>query len=172
MIYLFTGNGKGKTTAALGQAIRTLGDGKKVLMIQFIKGPWISGEDKIWKKLYPDFEIIKGGKGFIGIMGDKLPRIVHEKAAEETLEKFCEAINSNKYDLVVADEIHNALYLNLIKIDKVLKILKNAPQDIDIILTGRNAPRKLLDLADLVTEMKEIKHPYNTGKKGKFGLEF
>ena len=88
MLYIFTGNGKGKTTAALGAALRAVGDGKKVLMIQFIKGPWPSGEDESHKKLLPDFELRKRGKGFVGILNDTLPREEHELSAQDALREI------------------------------------------------------------------------------------
>lgn len=169
MIIVFTGNGKGKTTASLGQAIRTLGEGKKVIMIQFIKGPWISGEDEFIPKFKihnSKFRIIKGGKGFIGIMGDKLPRSVHKKAAQKTLKLAEKTILGKKYDLVILDEVNVAAGLKLISEKDILKMLKMIPRGIDVVLTGRNAPQKLLDLADIATEMKEIKYKFRPVKRG------
>src|SRR5882724_5451752 len=104
MIIVFTGNGKGKTTAALGQAVRVLGRGKKVLMIQCIKGPWKSGEDGFARAFHipPErFEIRKMGLGFVGILGDKLPRAAHEEAARKALAIFREELISNKWDLLI-----------------------------------------------------------------------
>lgn len=165
MIIVFTGNGKGKTTAALGQAIRALGEKKKAIMLQFIKGPWISGEDKFFAK-NSLFKIIKGGKGFVGIMNDRLPRSIHKKAAEKTLNFTEKIIKSKKYDLVILDEINVAISLKLINKNKVLKILKNLPPEIDLILTGRNAPKEFIKLADIATEMKEIKYKKREAKTG------
>ncbi len=186
MIIVYTGNGKGKTTAALGQAIRALGEGKKVIMIQFIKGPWVSGEDYLISKIknqksklqsknkklteelkkFYNFQIIKGGKGFVGIMGDRLPRSVHKKAAQKTLKLAEKIILSKKYDLVILDEVNVAISLKLISENDILKILKKAPQGTDIILTGRNAPQKFIYLADIATEMKEIKYKFGPVKRG------
>src|SRR3989338_4524888 len=123
MLYIFTGNGKGKTTAALGQAVRAVGEGKKVLMVQFIKGPWKSGEDFLAKGLEPNFKLVKMGKGFVGIMGDTLPREEHEKAAEDALAYVRKEIESGKWDIVILDEVNNAVSLNLISKEKVLKML-------------------------------------------------
>ncbi|MBI5401476.1 cob(I)yrinic acid a,c-diamide adenosyltransferase [Candidatus Wolfebacteria bacterium] len=177
MILVMTGNGKGKTTAALGQAIRALGEGKKVLMVQFIKGPWISGEDKFISNLKSqkskiNFEIIKTGKGFVGILDDKLPIIEHKKVAVEGLKLASKEIKSKKWDLIILDEINNAVNLKLIKAADVLKIIKNLSEDTDIIMTGRDAPKSFIKIADIVTEMREIKHIYRKGALAKKGIEF
>lgn len=176
MLYIFTGNGKGKTTAALGQAMRAVGEGKRVLMVQFIKGPWKSGEDFLAKGLEPNFKLVKMGKGFVGIMGDTLPREEHEKAAEEALEYAKKEIESGNWDIVILDEINNAVSLGLVTKEKVLELvgLVNQPtsKPEHLVLTGRDAPREFIDRADLVTEMRDIKHPYSKGVKGKRGLEY
>ncbi len=173
MIIIFTGNGKGKTTAALGQAMRALGQGKKVLIIQFIKGGWISGEHKFAEKFQipkSRFKIIPAGKGFVGICGDKLPFSVHKKAAQNALNLAKKAIKSKKLDLIILDEINVAINLGLIKANEVLEVLKSSSAD--VILTGRLAPKSFIQKADLVTEMKEIKHPFKKGEIGKIGIEF
>lgn len=175
MTIVFTGNGKGKTTAALGQMVRVLGRGKRALMIQFIKGPWRAGEDEFVKK-FPisnsPFLIKKMGKGFVGIMGDKLPREEHEKAAQEGLEYARGQIASNGWDLIVLDEVNVAVSLGLLKAEDVLEAVRRAPEKKLVILTGRNAPQKFIEAADLVTEMKEIKHPFQEGKAGEEIIEF
>lgn len=175
MIIVFTGNGKGKTTAALGSAMRALGQGRCVLMIQFIKGPWISGEDRFAKRFKIQdsrFKIVKGGKGFVGILGDSYPRKVHIDATKKTLKLAEKAIKSNKWDLIILDEVNVAVDLELIKAADVLKILKGIPEEKIVILTGRNAPKEFIKKADLVTEMREIKHPFQKGKKAKLAVEF
>ncbi len=189
MILVFTGNGKGKTTAALGQAIRALGQGKKVLIIQFIKGPWKSGEDIFARKLRTTdykhkLQIIKTGKGFVKILGDKLPLKDHQKAAREGLKIAEQKIKSKKYDLIILDEINNTIDLKLVSAKDVLKILKpirvnprsnqrKSATSPDVILTGRNAPKSFIKIADLVTEMKEIKHPFQKNKKSaRAGIDF
>ena len=171
MILVFTGNGKGKTTAAIGQAVRAVGQGKRAVIIKFIKGPWVSGEDNFAKK-NSKLEIIRTGKGFVKILGDKLPFSDHKKAAEEGLKIADQAIKNKKYDLIILDEINNAVELKLVSAKKVLDILKNLPSGIDVILTGRNAPKSFIQKADLVTEMKEIKHAFNKGALAKKGLEY
>lgn len=191
MIIVFTGDGKGKTTAALGQAIRTLGRGRRVLMIQFIKGPWRSGEDEFVDKFkrqkakfknkegfladlenFYDFEIKKMGLGFVGILGDSLPREEHEKAASEALQYFEKVQKEGKHDLIILDEINVAISLGLIGVSGVLRVVKETPDEKFVILTGRNAPKELIEVAHLVTEMKEVKHPFNDGKLAKIALDF
>lgn len=176
MIYVFTGNGKGKTTSALGQAMRSVGEGKKVLMVQFIKGPWKSGEDAIEIKSpeFPKgkFKLVKMGKGFVGILNDTLPREEHKKAAEEALEFAKKEAGSGNWDILILDEINNAVALNLIQKDSVLELINSLSPSTHLILTGRDAPQEFIDKADLVTEMKDIKHPYYEGTKAKRGLEY
>ncbi len=175
MLIIFTGNGKGKTTAALGQAARMVGRGKKALMIQFIKGPWKSGEDKVIiqkPENQPGFELRKRGLGFVGILGDSLPIEEHQKAAESALREAETEIQKNTWDLIILDEINNATHLNLITADEVLGVIKKLPKEKFIILTGRDAPEAFIKAADLVTEMREIKHPFNDGVMAKIALEF
>lgn len=175
MLYIFTGNGKGKTTAALGQAMRAVGEGKKVLMVQFIKGPWKSGEDDFLPKFKvpsSKFQIMKMGKGFVGIMGDKLPREEHEKAAQDALMYAKKEIESGNWDVVILDEINNAVSLDLISKEKVLDLINSPLPTYHLIFTGRDAPQEFINRADLVTEMRDIKHPYDKGIKGKRGLEY
>ncbi|MEK7576768.1 MAG: cob(I)yrinic acid a,c-diamide adenosyltransferase [Patescibacteria group bacterium] len=173
MLYIFTGNGKGKTTAALGAALRAVGDGKKVLMIQFIKGPWPSGEDESHKKLLPDFELRKRGKGFVGILNDTLPREEHERAAQDALRELIQEAESGRWNIIIADEINNALDLGLINEEMVLRYIEvGREKKIDLIFTGRGAKQSLIDKADLVTEVRDIKHPFHDGKKARRGIEY
>ena len=202
MLIVFTGNGKGKTTAALGQAVRTVGRGKNVLMIQFIKGPWKSGEDfvEIVKKGKagdpsthststsamssvpngsgqansgsPTFKLVKMGLGFVGILGDKLPKEEHAKAAKKALEYAKEQIANNLWHMVILDEVNVATSIGLLTPQEVLETVKDLPPEKFVIFTGRGAPQEFIDRADLVTEMKEIKHPFNDGKLAKIAMEF
>ena len=138
-------------------------------MIQFVKGPWRSGEDEFISKFKipkNKFRVIKGGKGFVGIMGDRLPRSIHKKTARDTLKFAKKTILSKKYDLVILDEMNVAVGLKLISENDVLKVLRKVPNSIDVILSGRNAPKKLVDLADIATEMKEIKYKFRPSKQG------
>lgn len=171
MIIVNTGDGKGKTTAALGQALRAVGEGKKVLMIQFIKGPWKSGEDESYK-LLPNFEIRKMGRGFVGILGDPLPRKLHEEAALRALALARVEAASGTWDILILDEIHNAIELQLISLEDVLDFIHTYPKERHLILTGRNAAPEMIQYADLVTEMKDVKHPYYEGIKAKRGIEY
>ena len=173
MLYIFTGNGKGKTTAALGSALRAVGEGKRVLMVQFIKGPWKSGEDFFAKELEPHFRLVKMGKGFVGILGDTLPRQEHEQAAEDALAYAKKEAVSGNWDIVILDEVNNAIHLDLIGKEDVLDFVRAAKEKTEhIILTGRDAPQEIIDTADLVTEMRDIKHPFHHGTKAKRGLEY
>ena len=176
MLLIFTGNGKGKTTAALGQALRSVGEGKKVLMVQFIKGPWKSGEDDIGEKFQiprDKFQIVKMGKGFVGILGDKLLREEHEQAAEEALRYARTEMESRKWDIIILDEVNNAVALHLVPKEDVLAFAREAKEKLEhVIFTGRDAPKELIDIADLVTEMRDVKHPYEKGIKAKRGLEY
>ena len=173
MLYIFTGNGKGKTTAALGTAMRAVGEGKRVLMVQFIKGPWRSGEDFLARGLEPHFMLAKMGRGFVGILGDSLPREEHEKAASQALRFAHDEIESKKWDIVILDEVHNAIALHLISKEDALALVDFAADKIEhLILTGRDALPEFVEKADLVTEMCDVKHPYEKGIKGKRGLEY
>ena len=174
MIIILTGNGKGKTTSAIGQAIRALGQGKTVAMIQFIKAhTYPSGEDKILAKKFGNkFTYIKGGKGFVGILGDKFSKSAHKKAAQDTFAKAIKAIEGRKYNLIILDEIWIALYLRLITKQQTQKLIKSIPEDMDVVLTGRYAPKEFINQADLATECKELKHPYQKGAKPKKGVEY
>ena len=175
MIILFTGDGKGKTTASLGQMVRVVGRERSALMIQFIKGPWISGEDEFAKKydLPADrFVIRKMGLGFVGILGDPLPIEKHKEAARKALATFIEEKNSGKWHLIVLDEINVALSLGLLAIDDIVSAVKDYPDERILLLTGRGAPKELIDIADLATEMREIKHPFAQGGKARSTVEF
>lgn len=172
LVIVYTGKGKGKTTAALGMALRALGHGFKVVMVQFIKGEWFYGELSSSSKLEPDFELVAAGKGFVGIIDDDKPREDHVAAAKEALRISKEKIASGKYDIVILDEINYAVNLKLISVDDVLELIKIKPKHTTLVLTGNYANEKVIESADLVTEMREIKHPYKQGKKAKRGVDF
>ncbi len=181
MLIVFTGNGKGKTTASLGHAARTVGQGKNALMIQFIKGPWKSGEDfirivKNQKKMSdeptPEFKLVKMGLGFVGILGDTLPKTKHSEAAEEALNYFEKELAAKKWHLIILDEINVAVQLKLLKATVALKALKKVPLETLVILTGRGAPPSFIKAAHLITEMKEIKHPFAKGELAQIALDF
>ena len=169
---VYTGKGKGKTTAALGIALRAAGYEKKTCMIQFIKGSWHYGEMDSSKRLEPEFEMVAIGKGFVGIIDDKSPKEDHEKVAKEAIRISNEKIQSGNYDIVILDEINYAVNLNLISVDDVLNIIKRKPKEVNLVLTGNYAKDEVIKIADLVTEMKEIKHPFQKGIKAKEGIDF
>ena len=169
---VYTGKGKGKTTAALGIALRATGYKKKICMIQFIKGSWHYGEMESSKRLEPEFEMVAIGKGFVGIIDDKSPKEDHQEIAKEAIRISNEKIQSGKYDIVILDEINYAVNLNLISLDDVLDLIKSKPENVDLVLTGNYAKEEVIEVADLVTEMKEIKHPFQKGIKAKEGIDF
>jgi cob(I)alamin adenosyltransferase len=169
---VYTGKGKGKTTAALGIVLRAVGYEKKVCMIQFIKGSWHYGEMTSSKKLEPEFEMITVGKGFVGIIDDKTPKEDHKEIAKEAIKISNEKIQSGKYDIVILDEINYAVNLDLISVEDVLNLIKSKPQKVDLVLTGNYAKDEVIEIADLVTEMREIKHPFQRGIKAKKGIDF
>ena len=169
---VYTGGGKGKTSAALGLVLRAVGYNHKVCMVQFVKGSWHYGELDSAKSLEPEFELVTAGKGFVGIFDDKSPREDHVKAANEALMVGKEKILSGKYDVVILDEINYAIQLELVKLNDVLDVIKSKPPELDLVLTGNHAAEEIIELADLVTEMKEIKHPFKSGIKAKKGIDF
>ena len=172
LVIVYTGGGKGKTSAALGLVLRAVGYNHKVCMIQFVKGSWHYGELDSAKRLAPEFEMITAGKGFVGILDDKSPREDHVKAANDTLEISKEKMMSGKFDVVILDEINYALQLKLLNLDDVIDLIKSKPSELDLVLTGNHAAEEVIELADLVTEMKEIKHPFKSGIKAKKGIDF
>jgi len=170
LILLYTGNGKGKTTAALGQVLRAAGHGFKVAIIQFIKNMENTGEIKAAKKIFADhLEIFPMGSGFTW---DAKDQDELRQAAEKGWALAKEKINSGQYCMVILDELTYTLNYGLLDQEEVVSFLKQKPEPLHIIITGRDADDKLIDLADLVTEMKEIKHPYQNGVKAMKGIEF
>ncbi len=172
LIIIYYGNGKGKTTAALGVALRAIGYNHNVCMIQFIKGEWDYGELYSSNKLKPNFELIVTGKGFIGIIDDDHLIEEHIQSSKNALKIAREKISSKKYNTIILDEINYALKLNLITEKEVIDLLDSKPTELNIIMTGNYLPDKILEIADLVTEMKEVKHPYKKGIKAKKGIDF
>ena len=174
---MYTGNGKGKTTAALGAVLRALGHGWRVLVIQLFKGNWpvVFGENEMGKRLAPQLEVLQLGKGFVKHMGDKKPFEEHLAAAKEALRIAKERITSGVYDLIVLDEIIYAIDyagVQLVSVEEVLGLLDAKPASLHLILTGRNAPQAIIDRADLVTEMREIKHPWQQKIPAQLGIDY
>lgn len=168
LIMVYTGNGKGKTTAALGQAIRALGHGFRVFMIHFMKGREY-GEFNALQKM-GGLRIIRAGRDFF--VDRDNPDAIDIKMAREGLVVAREALLGNEYDMIVLDEINVAMDFNLITVDEVLEMLKHKTENVDVILTGRNAPPEIIDIADLVSDIKEVKHPYGYGIKMRKGIEY
>ena len=168
MVICFTGNGKGKTTAAFGLALRSVGWGKKVLIIQFLK-KWETGELKAIKQLSNLAIEQYGTKDFVD---PKKLRPIDFEEARRGLEKVKEEIRGGKWDLVILDEINVVVKFGLLKIEEVLNLIKSLPKNIDLVLTGRWAHPKIIEAADLVTEFKEVKHPFQKGIKAKPGIDY
>ena len=164
-----TGEGKGKTTAALGLALRAVGSGMRAIMIQFMKGTWKYGGLEAAKRLAPDFTILQMGEGFTWETKDRKKDVALSKKTWG----FCkETIQSKKYDLVILDEINYVLGYGFLDTKEVVDFLKKKPEELHLVLTGRNAPKELIEMADLVTEMKEVKHPFQKGIVAQRGIEF
>lgn len=172
LIIVYTGRGKGKTTAALGIVLRAVGHGFRVGMIQFIKGEWYYGELTSSKRLEPEFEMIAAGKGFVGIIDDDHPIEDHLNAAKQAVVLAKEKLASGDYDVMILDEINYAAKLKLISEQDILDIIAAKPQETSLVLTGNYALDSVIAIADLVTEMREIKHPYQQGIKAKKGIDF
>ncbi|OGW83439.1 MAG: cob(I)yrinic acid a,c-diamide adenosyltransferase [Omnitrophica bacterium RIFCSPLOWO2_01_FULL_45_10] len=167
LVQVYTGNGKGKTTAAIGLAIRAAGAGYKVYIQQFIKGR-IYSELKALSKI-KNIKAEQCGRGCF-IKGK--PTMLDKICAQSGLLRAEQIIMSGKYDLVILDEVNVALKLGLIECEKVIDIISRKPKDVEIVLTGRYCPSCILECADLVTEMREIKHPYKKGIPARRGIEY
>lgn len=172
LVIVYTGKGKGKTTAALGIVLRAVGHGYKVGMIQFIKGEWYYGELTSSRRLEPEFELIAAGRGFVGIIDDDHPIEDHQKAAKDAIEVAKQKIASGNYDVMILDEINYAAKLNLISQQDILDVIASRPEKTSLVLTGNYVPDAIMAAADLVTEMREIKHPFQRGVKAKKGIDF
>jgi len=168
LVVVNTGHGKGKTTAALGVVLRAWGRGMRVVIIQFVKTRTSNyGENRAAKKL--GIEMIPMGEGFTWLSKD----IEKDKAtAREAWELARRKISSGEYDVVVLDELTYPLTYGWIPVDEVIDALRQRPEGLHVIITGRDAPEELIDYADLVTEMREIKHPFQKGLKAQPGIEF
>jgi len=167
--HVYTGNGKGKTTAALGLELRSAGAGYKVYIGQFIKGMFYSELNILEKRLIENITIKQYGRGcFI----DRVPTSEDIECAIHGFDELEQIVKSCKYDVVILDEANIAMFFKLIPVDRFVKLIKEKPDTVELILTGRYAPDEILAVADLVTEMKEVKHYYNTlGVEAREGIE-
>lgn len=204
LIHVYTGEGKGKTTAALGLALRALGQGFKVCMIQFMKGGAYTGEYVAARNYLPNLEILQFGRPCIKqmkqmkikgyVLGKTKPEemydIIREDIVcgtcrycflnddvqrdyiEEGFNKALEVVLEKHHDLVILDEINVAIHLGFLNVELVLNLLANKPESVELVLTGRNAPEEILEMADLVTEMKMYKHYFEKGVPARRGIEY
>ena len=169
LVIVITGNGKGKTTSAFGQALRAVGQGYKVFIMQFMKGRDY-GEFVAAKKYLPRLTVRRSGLDSF-VMRDK-PAPVDVELARQGFELVKKAIVSGKYNMVILDEINVAIDFNLIPLEEMIRLIKNKPPGLDLILTGRYAAKEIIKLADTVSEVKEIKHHYTAGIKDRAGIEY
>jgi len=169
LIVSYFGNGKGKTTAALGLALRASGYNKKILIIQFVKGDWKTGEEKAVKRL-KTVKLIKSGAGFVGIQGDKKPLETHQKAAQKGLALAQKSLPN--YEIIILDEILGAIKGGLVKTSDVLKIIDLKPKNTILVLTGRPKIDPILKKSDLITQMRSIKHPFDKGELALQGIDY
>jgi cob(I)alamin adenosyltransferase len=172
IVLVITGNGKGKTTSALGMAVRACGHGLKVSIIQFMKGDLFAGEWEGIKRLAPQVEMIQTGKGFCGIQGNPYPKEEHRANAQEAIGLAMEKLTCGRWDMLILDEINNALHLGLVDTEQVLALLKKRPPLMHMVLTGRNAHPEVIELADTVSEVQEIKHAYRSDIEPQPGIDY
>jgi cob(I)alamin adenosyltransferase len=171
LIVVITGNGKGKTTAALGIAMRACGHGMRVCIIQFMKGDLYAGEWDGVKRMNCDIELHVTGKGFCGIQGNPYPWAEHRANAQDAIDLVREKL-AGSYDLLILDEINNALRLKLVDLEQVLDILAGKPPLMHLVLTGRDAHPQVLELADTASEVHELKHAYRQGIEPQPGIDY
>jgi cob(I)alamin adenosyltransferase len=171
LVIVNTGPGKGKTTAAMGTALRAVGNGMKVLMLQFLKGSWHYGELDAARAFGDKFVMKQMGRGFVKVGGAETdPQDI--RMVEAAWEEARQAINSGQWDLVILDEINYAISYGMLDPAKVVEALKHKPEQVHVILTGRNAHPTIVALADTVTEMKQVKHAYEQGVMAQRGIEY
>src|ERR1700747_3090168 len=171
LIIVHTGPGKGKTTAAMGTALRAVGQGMRVLMLQFLKGSWHYGELDAVQAFGDKFVMKQMGRGFVKV-GTEKPDPEDVRMVEEAWAEADRAILSGEWDMVVLDEINYAISYGMLDPAKVVETLKARPEMVHVILTGRNAHPSLVEIADTVTEMREVKHAYQKGILAQRGIEF
>ncbi len=168
-VQVYTGDGKGKTTASLGLGLRAWGHGRKVLYIQFMKGRINYGELEAAKKM-DGYDIIQMGRETF--VSKENPDPVDVKMAQDGFKLLQEKVASGEYDMIVADELNVALDFGLVDLAPVIELIKNKPQELELVITGRNAHPEVIGLADLVSEVREVKHHYQSGVKAREGVEY
>ena len=172
LVVVLTGYGKGKTSSALGMVVRACGHNMKICMVQFMKGDLFTGEWEAVKKMNCNVEIVATGMGFCGIQGNPYSHASHREAAQHALTVAKERISSNNYDLIVLDEINNAVHLKLVELEQVLDLIRNKPPLLHPVLTGRDATPEVIALADTVSEIREIAHAYRKGIEPQPGVDY
>lgn len=172
LVVVITGHGKGKTTSSIGMAVRACGHNMKMSIIQFMKGDLYTGEWDGIKKLACEVELIPTGMGFCGIQGNPFTHKEHREAAQRAIQLAKEKIMSEKFDLVILDEINNAIKLKLVDLEQVLDLIENKPPLVHLILTGRDAHPDIVAVADTVSEVNEIKHAYQKDIEPQPGIDF
>jgi len=168
MIHVYTGDGKGKTTAALGLALRASGHGMRVCMIMFLKGRYLYGERHTAKKI-PGLEIVAYGQRHL--IREK-PTRKDFAEAQKAFQHARQAVSSGRYDLVILDELTHAINLGLVRLDDVMELAGGKPRNLELVVTGRDSPAELVEVADYVTEFVEKKHPYRKGIGSRKGIEY
>jgi cob(I)alamin adenosyltransferase len=170
---VYTGNGKGKTTAAVGLTVRAAGNRMRVFFLQFIKGQWKSGEREILRGL-PGVDLEVTGRGFTidGLRNPRIPMEDHAAAAAHGWQVARTIVGEGTYDVVVLDEILGAVKAGLVPLDELLAMVRSKPSELHLVLTGRDAPAELIEIADLVSEIQPLKHPFQQGIKAQRGIEF
>lgn len=170
-LVVLTGDGKGKTTSALGMAVRAIGQGIKVIMLQFLKGTWKYGELETAGRLAPDLTIRPLGEGFVHV--DPVNPDPKDVACAQRAWEVCkQTLAAGEYGMVIFDELNTTISYGLLPVDEVITVLKQRPPQIHVVVTGRDARPEMVELADLVTEMREIKHPYRSGVTARKGIEY
>ena len=172
LVVVITGNGKGKTSSALGMALRACGHGMRVCIIQFMKGDLYAGEWDGIKQMACEIELHATGKGFCGIQGNPYPWAEHRANAQDAIDLVHEKMASGAFDLLILDEINNSLKLKLVDLEQLLEIIRTKPPLLHLVLTGRDAHPEVIELADTVSEIREIKHAYRQGIEPQPGIDY
>ena len=172
LVVVITGHGKGKTTTALGIAVRACGHNLRTSIIQFMKGDIYAGEWDGIKKMSCGVELISTGKGFCGIQGNPYPFKEHRENAQEAIQLARPKMESGQFDILILDEINNALSLRLVDLEQVLEVIRRKPPLLHLVLTGRDAHPQVVELADTVSEINEIKHAYRKGIEPQPGIDY
>jgi cob(I)alamin adenosyltransferase len=171
LVHVYTGDGRGKTSAAMTVAMRAAQHGYSVLIVQFVKEIRTS-EQAAFEERFPEVEFLALGEGFFKILNDRKPEAVHQAAAQEAFRLAGSKTLSGRYDVVVLDEVNNAVDYGFIPVADVVRFIRGKPKHVELILTGRNAAPAVQKLADYVSDIKKVKHPYDRGILARKGIDF